>query len=805
MTRRMTANDPSNPAPRRRVLIAEDDASLRRLLQELLEGEGYVVEAVADGAEAFARVQAAPPDLLVSDAIMPGLDGFSLCRAIRADPRLKHLPVLLASASFRSPHDERLARAAGASAFLRKQAAIADWLGAVRLALAAPSPSPVPEQEYTALYAEVLGAQLIHRLGDLEEMRVQLRESEARFRNILDNLNDLVFLAEPGSGRLLDANRRACEFLGLFEPGGGDAFDADRCVREASGCPCEELTSLTVSEIGPPEEAEAVRRALRDLNEKGSVLYERHLRRHDGALVPCEVSARRTVLGGRDVIVGVARDISERKRAEGQLREREQWLATLISNLPGAVFRVRNDPNYTVEYVSDQIAAITGYPADDFRENRRNFGELMHPDDRDRVWNEIQKALGEHRPYEVSYRFIDAHGREKWNWERGRGVFGAHGEPQAVEGFVQDITGREQAETALRASEDRFRRILEQMDEGYYEVDLTGTLTFINPSLSRILGYPPQELIGANNRQFTDAPTAKHIYQVFNNVFRTGEPARLEVEIVRKDGARRTISASVQLMRNEAGVPSGFRGLQYDITEGKQAEQKQHESTRQLEILSRRLLVAQEDERRNVARELHDEIGQLLTVVKLDLQTVLRQPGTVALAPALKEGMASIDRVVARVRDLSLDLRPSMLDDLGLLPALRWLVQRQAQHLGAGTEVKLSLPPALARLPGEIETACFRIAQEALTNALRHANAHRIEVKLETSAKMWRLTVSDDGAGFDVAAGLQADVAGGGFGLLGMRERAELVGGEFRLDSAPGRGTTVEALFPILETGGNAP
>lgn len=125
-----------------RALIADDDASVRRLLQELLEGEGYSVESVAAGAAALTCAQAALPDLLVSDALMPGLDGFSLCRAIRKDPQFERLPVLLASASYQAPHDERLARAAGASAFVRKPAAVADWLGAVRRERTAPRPRP---------------------------------------------------------------------------------------------------------------------------------------------------------------------------------------------------------------------------------------------------------------------------------------------------------------------------------------------------------------------------------------------------------------------------------------------------------------------------------------------------------------------------------------------------------------------------------------------------------------------------------------------------------------------------------------
>jgi len=159
----------------RRALIAEDDESLRRMLRELLEGEGYAVEAVGDGTEALKLVRASPPVLIVTDAVMPGLDGFTLCRTLRAEAQFARLPILLASASFRAPHDERLAEAAGASAFLRMPATVAEWLSAVQAAFATAPPMPVPAPEFAKLHAEVLGAQHAHRKQEIEKQRAQLR------------------------------------------------------------------------------------------------------------------------------------------------------------------------------------------------------------------------------------------------------------------------------------------------------------------------------------------------------------------------------------------------------------------------------------------------------------------------------------------------------------------------------------------------------------------------------------------------------------------------------------------------------
>ncbi len=229
--------------------------------------------------------------------------------------------------------------------------------------------------------------------------------------------------------------------------------------------------------------------------------------------------------------------------------------------------------------------------------------------------------------------------------------------------------------------------------------------------------------------------------------------------------------------------------------ERKQAEDQLRDFAHQLELLSRRLLTTQEAERRHIARELHDEIGQLLTVIKLDLQGVLRQPGVQSAVPALNESIDTIDQLVGKVRDLSLNLRPSMLDDLGLIPALRWYGQRQAKHLGLA--IDLRLPASAPRLPAEMETACFRIIQEALTNAARHAQATQVTVTVLIGPQYAELTVRDNGVGFDVSSTQYSAIAGGGFGLLGMQERAQLVGGTLQLTSTPGAGTCIAARFPL--------
>ncbi|HEX7588181.1 MAG TPA: PAS domain S-box protein, partial [Anaerolineae bacterium] len=219
-------------------------------------------------------------------------------------------------------------------------------------------------------------------------------------------------------------------------------------------------------------------------------------------------------------------------------------------------------------------------------------------------------------------------------------------------------------------------------------------------------------------------------------------------------------------------------------------------SRERLQKLSGSLLRAQEDERRGIARELHDEIGQALTSIQLNFQSIEPLHHDPGASTTLSENMAIVERVLGQVRDLSLNLRPSVLDDFGLVPALNWLVKRQPR--GTGLVFKLSADEIEPRPAAEIETVCFRVAQEALTNIIRHARATHIRISLKKHEKELQLTIADDGIGFDVQKALRSSSGGSSMGLLGMYERVELVGGRIDIVSTSARGTRLNAVVPLL-------
>ena len=216
---------------------------------------------------------------------------------------------------------------------------------------------------------------------------------------------------------------------------------------------------------------------------------------------------------------------------------------------------------------------------------------------------------------------------------------------------------------------------------------------------------------------------------------------------------------------------------------------------RRLGQLHQKLEATKEEERRFLSRELHDEFGQTLTALKLRLQLGARATAPASSIPnPSTEPIALVDDLISRVRRISVDLRPPLLDEVGLVSALRVYLESQADDLGPGDRARRPTsraPETPARLPADLEIACFRVVQESITNALRHASARRLQVRIARSASAISLSVEDDGRGFDLGT-LDEAAANGHLGVLGMRERIRARGGRFKLTSAPGAGTTVE-------------
>lgn len=316
----------------------------------------------------------------------------------------------------------------------------------------------------------------------------------------------------------------------------------------------------------------------------------------------------------------------------------------------------------------------------------------------------------------------------------------------------------------------------------------------VNTSFLKLTGLTREQVDGRRIEEVLPEASLALMRGKYQEAIRECKTVSWE-ESVSYPAGRRVGEVTVTPLADKTGTIDQLAGVVRDITERKLAWQRSEAYGRKLQTLSRRLVEVQETERRHIARELHDEIGQALTVAQLNLQAVLQSPGADALAPRLTESLEVVERVLEQVHDISLNLRPSMLDDLGLEPALRWYTNRQAAL--AGLQAEFVTDPLERRLDPIIETECFRIAQEALTNVVRHAQARTVTVELHTKDGRLHLGVRDDGVGFDVAPVREQAVRGASLGLLSMEERAALAGGGLEFKSAPGQGTDVQAWFPL--------
>ena len=343
---------------------------------------------------------------------------------------------------------------------------------------------------------------------------------------------------------------------------------------------------------------------------------------------------------------------------------------------------------------------------------------------------------------------------------------------------------------AVKEAEDRIRLIIDTIPTMVWSTTPDGAVDFVNQRWMEYTGLSLEDEMEEPTRPMHPEELPR-VMEKWLAIKAAGEPFEDEMRLRRADGKYCWFLVRSAPLRDEHGNIVKWFGSSVDIEDRKRAEKDLEEANRQLKLLSRRRVKVQEEERRHLARELHDEIGQALTAAKINLQAAMEESDP-AKSKRIQETAAILERLLGQVRQISLNLRPAMLDDLGLVPALRSLLDELGRR--ASVAVRFSAKNIPENLDPEIQTTCFRIAQEAITNAVRHAGATQIDVDLRREDGSFRLQVHDDGRGFEMPSPQSQTI---GLGLLGMKERAALVGGRTKITSAPGEGTTVDANLPL--------
>jgi PAS domain S-box-containing protein len=627
-------------------------------------------------------------------------------------------------------------------------------------------------------YRDALGApsRLIGVAIDITERKraeEALRQSEERYRLLTEHARVVLWECNPDTFIFSHVSQFAEQLLGF-----------PRAQWYAPG--------FWAAHIHPEDREGAVAYCLRCTQAKQDHRFEYRMVRSDGQIVWVEdvvkvVIERGTVVSMRGVLL----DISMRKQAEEALRRSEERYRLIVENQ--TEFIVKWLPDTTRTFVNESYCRCFGISEDECVGT--SFLPLVVPGLHAAILRKISSITPDNPEQTDEHLSIVAGGETRWQQWTDRGTFDAQGRLIEVLSTGRDITERKRVEEALRESEERFRSAFDFAAIGMALVAPDGRWLKVNRSLCDIVGYTEEEMLARDFQSITHPDDLDTDLGFVRQMLDGSIPYyHLEKRYFDKQGDLVWILLSVSLLRDRRGEPLYFISQIQDITERKRAVETLQGYNLRLKALSHQILETQETERRRIARELHDEVGQMLTTIGLRLHQLKDVCGPEAHS-ALNQDISFVNRTIEQVRELSLNLRPPMLDVLGLEAALRWYAENQ--HQRTGLDVQLVGHLEGPRLDPDLEIACFRVVQEALTNIVRHAHAKRVWVELQEEDSKLHLVIHDDGIGFDAAAKRECAGRGRSFGVLAMQERVELLAGQFEVESAPGAGTWIRASFPL--------
>jgi PAS domain S-box-containing protein len=488
------------------------------------------------------------------------------------------------------------------------------------------------------------------------------------------------------------------------------------------------------------------------------------------------------------------------------LRNSERRLADIINFLPDATFVI--DREGRVLAWNQAMEEMTGLKADEilgkgnyeyaipfYGERRPLLADLVLKPDQ--THESRYTFTARHQDTLVAESIAPSLRGAVHLWGKARLLRDSEGAVVGAIESIRDTTERKQTEHALRESEQKYRNIIEHAVEGIFQATADGRYLSVNPAFARMCGFSsPEEMIGEitdiARQLYVDPEDRARIKRLYDD---PGFAKGFEAQFRRKDGGLIWVSITARSVRDESSALLCYEGTIQDITERKKAELEVQTHREQLRLLASELSVTEERERRRLATDLHDSIGQTLAMCKLKLDELRSQASSDVLAHDCDHISTLLDRAIQGTRSLTFDLSPPVLYELGLEAALESLVERMQQvH---GIPIKLSDHGGPKPLSEDTAALCFRAVQELLVNVVKHAHARKIEVSTGRDRGRIRITVTDDGIGFDTSESTSRKGGKGGFGLFNIKERLQHLGGSLKVDSKPGQGTRITLLAPL--------
>jgi PAS domain S-box-containing protein len=604
-----------------------------------------------------------------------------------------------------------------------------------------------------------------YAVREQEGSEERTRISEIRYRRLFEAARDGILILDPVTRKIIDVNPFMVELLGY---------------------PREEFIGKELWEIGLLKDEQASREAFQELEERGFIRYEDlPLQTKMGRRREVEFVSNTYDEDGHSVIQCNIRDITERKRAEQNIIDWKNRYDLIIA-ASGQLVYDYNVSTGAIVWGGD-LRRILGMSDEEMHGGFAQWASMIHPDDRDEALRLIDISQKSLSAYDTEYRFRHSDGSYRWIHDRGYFLENVPGKAIRMIGMMRDIGNRkltEEVNTLLAQT-------LKSVRDSISITHLDDTIVFVNEAFLATYGYALDELLG-KNISIVRSPHVSE--QIQEEVFRKTQIDGWHGELLnrRRDGSEFPIELWTSMVNDSSGKPIATVGVARDITKRKQEEKELRSSREQLRELATRLQTIREEEGTRIAREIHDELGQTLTGLKIDLlwlkKRTSREP--VVVNHKLTTMSQRIDTAIQTIRKISTTLRPGVLQ-LGLPAAIDW----QTKEFQVLTGIESTVVENLKN--GEINelqsTNIFRIFQEILTNIARHARATKISIVLKKENNFLILEVQDNGRGI-----LEDELRHTkSLGILGMRERAFLLGGDLDIHGAAGKGTTVVVRIPL--------
>jgi signal transduction histidine kinase len=642
----------------------------------------------------------------------------------------------------------------------------------------------------------------------LQQAHRAVRESEERFRAFINATSNIVYRMSPdwSEMRYLD----------------GKEFIAD--TRNSSRTWVDKY-------IHPEDQRGVMAMVQRAIQSKSIFELEHRVIRADGSLGWICSRAIPIFDEGGAILewFGAASDVTQRKQAEEALR-RQQERAEFVADASDVGFWFCDLP--FDKLIWDKRVKNHFWLPPEADVTIQTFYERLHPDDREPTRHAMERSMASNTLYDVEYRTVAPDGRQNWIRAIGRTSYNGAGQPICFDGITQDVTNRKHAEEALRASEAKYKNLFENMAEEVHFWKLvrdesgqikTWRLVDANPPALRTWGKPDIESIrGQTTEEIFGATMVDHYMPVVRKIMAEGRPHSFEDynpildkyfrftsvplgEYFITTGADVTAikRAEIALRASE----SSYRELAENLDQQVQARTLELEARNReilrtyesLRTLSTRMMQVQDDERRRIARDLHDSAGQLLVVIDMQLSSLAQELRKAA--PQFNEQVEETERVVQQlhkeIRTTSYLLHPPLLDEAGLYSALTWYVEGLNKR--SDVKIALEIAPNFGRLPRDVELVIFRLVQESLANIYRHSGSKTGMIRIARDEGTIEVEVQDQGRGIPPEKVEEIQSEGSGVGIRGMRERLRQFGGELRIESGES-GTRVLVMMGATET-----